>query len=116
MKQMRFFVCPVCGNLSFCTGGAAVSCCGRPLEPLAAKKAGPEEALRVTESDGDWYVESGRQEFRVSEQVQIHLTGADLWLEGTEGLERILADGYTLTLYYDRPASEGGQIRIITAQ
>ena len=66
--------------------------------------------------DGDWYVESGRQEFRVSEQVQIHLTGADLWLEGTEGLERILADGYTLTLYYDRPASEGGQIRIITAQ
>ena len=66
--------------------------------------------------DGDWYVESGRQEFRVSEQVQIHLTGADLWLEGTEGLERILADGYTLTLYYDRPANEGGQIRIITAQ
>lgn len=58
MKQTRFFVCPVCGNLSFCTGGAAVSCCGRPLEPLTAKKAGPEEALRVTESDGDWYVES----------------------------------------------------------
>lgn len=66
--------------------------------------------------DGDWYVESGRQEFRVSDQVQIHLTGADLWLEGTGGLESILADGYTLTLYYDRPASQGGQIRIITAQ
>ena len=61
-------------------------------------------------------MESGRQEFRVSDQVQIHLTGADLWLEGTGGLESILADGYTLTLYYDRPASQGGQIRIITAQ
>lgn len=58
MKQTRFFVCPVCGNLSFCTGGAAVSCCGRPLEPLMPQKAAPEEALRVTESDGDWYVES----------------------------------------------------------
>ena len=58
MKQTRFFVCPVCGNLSFCTGGAAVSCCGRPLEPLTPQKAAPEEALRVTESDGDCYVES----------------------------------------------------------
>lgn len=58
MKQTRFFVCPVCGNLSFCTGGAAVSCCSRPLEPLTAQKAAPEETLRVTESDGDWYVES----------------------------------------------------------
>lgn len=58
MKQMRFFVCPVCGNLTFSSGGAAVSCCGRPLEPLTPQKAAPEEALRVTESDGDWYVES----------------------------------------------------------
>lgn len=58
MKQMRFFVCPVCGNLTFSSGGAAVSCCGRPLEPLTPKKAAPEEALRVVESDGDWYVES----------------------------------------------------------
>ena len=66
--------------------------------------------------DGDWYVESGRQEYRVSDQVQIHLTEADLWLEGAEGLEQILADGYDLTLYYDRSAGEGGQIRIITAE
>ena len=47
-----------CGNLTFSSGGAAVSCCGRPLEPLTPQKAAPEEALRVTESDGDWYVES----------------------------------------------------------
>ena len=64
----------------------------------------------------DGHVESGRQEYRVSDQVQIHLTQADLWLEGAEGLERILADGYTLTLYYDRSADQGGQVRIITAK
>ena len=58
MKQSRFFVCPVCGNLSVCTGNAAVSCCGRPLEPLTPRKATPELALHVTESDGDWYIES----------------------------------------------------------
>ena len=66
--------------------------------------------------DGDWYVESGRQEYRVSGQVQIHLTEADLWLEGTEGLESVLADGYALTLYCDRSAGEGGQVRVIAAQ
>ena len=65
--------------------------------------------------DGDWYVESGQQEHRVSDQVQIHLTEADVWLAGAEGLESILADDYDLTLYYDRSASEGGQVRIITA-
>lgn len=66
--------------------------------------------------DGEWYVESGRQEFRVSDQVQIHLTQADLWLEGAEGLEQVLADGYALTLYYDRSADQGGQVRIIAAK
>lgn len=59
MNKTRFFVCPVCGSLAFCTGPSSVSCCGRPLEALEPKKAAPEQALRVTESDGDWYVESG---------------------------------------------------------
>ena len=66
--------------------------------------------------DGDWYVESGRQELRVSDRVQIHLTEADVWLEGAEGLESVLADGYDLTVYYDRAADQGGQVRIITAK
>ena len=83
------------------------------VQTLTSAKADAEDFFL---QDGDWYVESGRQEYRVSDQVQIHLTDADLWLEGTGGLESILADGYTLTLYYDRPASQGGQIRIITAQ
>ena len=65
---------------------------------------------------GDWYVESGRQEYRVSDQVQIHLTEANLWLEGAAGLESVLADGYDLTLYYDRSADQGGQIRVIAAR
>ena len=59
MRKTRFFVCPVCGSLSCSTGEASVSCCGRPLEALEPNKAPPELALRVTDSDGDWYVESG---------------------------------------------------------
>ena len=59
MNQTRFFVCPICGSLSFSTGQATVSCCGRPLEALKPQKTRPEQALQVTDSDGDWYVESG---------------------------------------------------------
>lgn len=63
-----------------------------------------------------WYVESGGDEYRISDQVQIHISDTDLWLEGEDGLTAVLADGYDLTLYYDRSPAEGGQIRLITAQ
>ncbi len=66
--------------------------------------------------DGTWYVEAEGNEYRVSDQVEIHLSEADLWLSGTDGLTSALADGYTLTLYYDRSPDEGGQVRIIVAE
>ena len=34
MKKAKFYVCPVCGNVTLCTGNAAVSCCGRTLEEI----------------------------------------------------------------------------------
>lgn len=63
-----------------------------------------------------WYVEAGGDEYRISDAVQICLTGTDLWLSGEEGLTAVLADGYDLTLYYDRAPGEGGQIRLIAAK
>ena len=66
--------------------------------------------------DGDWYVEAKGSEYRVSDQVEIHLSEADLWLSGEDGLTSVLADGYDLTLYYDRAPEEGGQVRIIVAE
>ena len=47
------------GHAAYREHEASVSCCGRPLEALEPNKAPPELALRVTDSDGDWYVESG---------------------------------------------------------
>ncbi len=58
MKKTRFYVCPVCGNLIAAAGEAAVSCCGRPLQPLTPQAAG-EEGLIVEASDGGLYVTSG---------------------------------------------------------
>ena len=66
-------------------------------------------------SGGVWYAEVGGTEYRVSDTVQIHLSDSNLWLSGEDGLASILADGYDLTLYYDRAPSAGGQVRIIKA-
>lgn len=66
--------------------------------------------------DDAWYAECGVDEARVSDKVQIYLSGSGLWLEGEEGLTSILADGYILTAYMDQTAAQGGQIRIIVAE
>ena len=34
MRRIRFYVCPVCGNVVTMTGEAQVSCCGRTLEAM----------------------------------------------------------------------------------
>ncbi len=38
LLRTRFYVCPVCGNMLFSTGNAAVFCCGRKLIALKAEK------------------------------------------------------------------------------
>ena len=58
MKHAVYYVCPRCGNLLFATGAAAVTCCGRSLEPLMPVKAGEQEKLQVEELEGDWYLTS----------------------------------------------------------
>lgn len=65
--------------------------------------------------DGTWYAEANGEEHRISDEVEIHLSSADAWLSGEAGLSSVLADGYTLTLYYDALPSKGGQIRVIVA-
>lgn len=58
MKKTNYFVCPTCGNISLCTGNATVSCCGRTLTALEAKKASDEEKLKISEVEDEWYIET----------------------------------------------------------
>ena len=58
MKNSKYFVCPVCGNISLCTGDAVVSCCGRKLEALKPQKATEEQKLTVEQIEDDWYITS----------------------------------------------------------
>lgn len=55
ISRIRFYVCPVCGNILFSTGSATIHCCGRKLEPL---KPQTEEIPEITveEMDTDYYV------------------------------------------------------------
>ena len=56
MKNLKFYVCPDCGNLIFAGEKADISCCGRKLTIQKAKKAEPEEKLQVEKIETEWYV------------------------------------------------------------
>lgn len=56
MKQTRFFVCPTCGSIVTSTGNASISCCGRPLSPLEAKKAAEPDKLRCEQVEDEWFI------------------------------------------------------------
>lgn len=58
MKQLKFYLCPQCGNLLTAAGTATLSCCGRVLEPLAFQKADPDHTLTIEEVDGEWFLTS----------------------------------------------------------
>lgn len=56
MKNSKYYVCPVCGNVSICTGNAQVSCCGRKCEQLLLTKATETQKMLIEEHDNEWYI------------------------------------------------------------
>lgn len=58
MKNMSYFVCPTCHNVTMCTGKAEVICCGKRLDVQIMKKASQNDKLGVEIIDDDWYISS----------------------------------------------------------
>ncbi|PIC80612.1 XRE family transcriptional regulator [Sporosarcina sp. P18a] len=58
MKKSKYFVCPSCNNIVLATGNITLSCCGRKLEALQAKKASDEEKLTIEEVDNERFISS----------------------------------------------------------
>lgn len=56
LERVRFYVCPMCGNILVSTGEASISCCGRRLSPLipSADSAGHE--ILTEELDLDTFI------------------------------------------------------------
>lgn len=66
--------------------------------------------------DNLWYAVADAAEFPVSQKVHIYLERTDSWVGGETALPDVLAMGEDMILYYDRPAAEGGQIRVIVVE
>nr|WP_106779359.1 helix-turn-helix domain-containing protein [Lysinibacillus timonensis] len=58
MKRSNYYVCQSCQNIVLATGDITLSCCGRKLEALEAKKATEEQKLLITEIDNEWFISS----------------------------------------------------------
>ena len=58
MKNLKFYVCPQCGNLITASGSPSLSCCGRVLEPLPHQKPDEAHTLTIEEIDGEWFLSS----------------------------------------------------------
>ena len=74
MKHIRFFVCPQCGDLITATGEAAVSCCGRRLEPLPVQKPDEAHSLQIHPVEDEWFITSGHP-INLFSRVQTVLIG-----------------------------------------
>ncbi|MDK2809279.1 MAG: hypothetical protein PWP24_2017 [Clostridiales bacterium] len=58
LKNTKYYVCPTCHNITFCTGEAEVSCCAKKLNVQMMIKAKEGEKLNVQVIEKDWYISS----------------------------------------------------------
>ncbi len=59
MSKVKFYVCPVCGNIVSSVGESVVSCHGVVLPPLEAEEAGGGHDVRIENVEDEYYVCSG---------------------------------------------------------
>lgn len=55
IRKVKFYVCPLCGNILVSTSSASIFCCGRKLTALAPKKV-KDHSMDVQIMDIDYYV------------------------------------------------------------
>lgn len=56
MKKVKFYVCPVCGNVITAVGEGHFSCCGIPLPCLDAEAQDEMHQISAETVDGEYYV------------------------------------------------------------
>lgn len=81
MKKVKFYFCPVCGNLVTAASGADVICCGRKLEPMIENGIDEKHLAEVKIIDGEYYISFGHKmekEHYINYVLCTDMTG--LWL------------------------------------
>lgn len=56
MAKIKFYVCPVCGNVIQATGEAVVSCCGITLPSLEPEMTDEDHSVKVEIVENEYYV------------------------------------------------------------
>ena len=55
MKRIRFYVCPICGNILTAAGDAVISCCGVTLPALEAEAPDASHAAVISEVEDEYF-------------------------------------------------------------
>lgn len=58
MKNLKFYVCPQCGNLVTASEESQIFCCGKPLAALEPVKAEADDTLEVELIENEYFVSS----------------------------------------------------------
>lgn len=56
MKQIKFYVCPICGNVLCGTDKAEISCCGRRLAALLPQEEDTAHKITAAKLENDFYI------------------------------------------------------------
>ena len=56
MKRLKFYVCPICGNVITATGEAVISCCGIMLPSLEPEEADADHEMWIKKVEDECYV------------------------------------------------------------
>ena len=56
MLKVKFYVCPVCGNIIHSTGDAVMSCCGITLPPLTAENTDSEHEIQINKVEDEHFI------------------------------------------------------------
>lgn len=61
LRNVKFYVCPICGNIIFSFGEAVVSCCGISLIPLEAEEPDNAHKLSIQKIEDELYISSSHE-------------------------------------------------------
>ena len=56
MTKVKFYVCPVCGNIICSTGNTLVSCCGISLPNLEVEPIDKNHEIKIQKKEDEYYV------------------------------------------------------------
>lgn len=56
VTRVKFYVCPICGNVLTSMGDAVISCCGVALPPLEPEEAAGEHEIQIERVEDEHYI------------------------------------------------------------